>query len=123
MIGPTEQPPLEQRARRGRARGRRAARARGAAGAAEAPEPARAERSRAAVAARAARLAHGSTALPGVRWVKKMVAFPIGERFAVISITAALFDAAHDVHRAARPGAASRSLYTLSGRVLRSIAR
>ena len=28
---------------------------------------------------------------PGVRWIKKMIAFPIGERFAVISITAALF--------------------------------
>ena len=28
---------------------------------------------------------------PGVRWIKKMIAFPIGERFAAISITAALF--------------------------------
>ncbi|HEY2600104.1 MAG TPA: DUF5941 domain-containing protein [Thermoleophilaceae bacterium] len=28
---------------------------------------------------------------PGVHWLKKMIVFPIGERFAVISLTAALF--------------------------------
>lgn len=28
---------------------------------------------------------------PGVHWIKKMIVFPIGERFAAISITAALF--------------------------------
>jgi hypothetical protein len=28
---------------------------------------------------------------PGVHWVKKMIVFPIGERFAAISLTAALF--------------------------------
>src|SRR3954453_13810234 len=28
---------------------------------------------------------------PGIHWIKKMVVFPIGERFAAISITAALF--------------------------------
>ena len=31
--------------------------------------------------------------LPGIRWVKKMIAFPIGERFAVISLTAAIWSA------------------------------
>ena len=35
---------------------------------------------------------HTIDRLPGVRWVKKMAAFPIGERFAAISLTAALFD-------------------------------
>ena len=34
---------------------------------------------------------HAIDRAPGVRWIKKMIAFPIGERFAVISITAALF--------------------------------
>jgi hypothetical protein len=29
--------------------------------------------------------------MPGVIWVKRMIPFPIGERFAVISVTAALF--------------------------------
>jgi hypothetical protein len=28
---------------------------------------------------------------PGIHWIKKMIVFPIGERFAAISITAALF--------------------------------
>jgi Family of unknown function (DUF5941)/CDP-alcohol phosphatidyltransferase len=28
---------------------------------------------------------------PGIHWIKKMIVFPIGERFAVISLTAALF--------------------------------
>jgi hypothetical protein len=28
---------------------------------------------------------------PGIHWVKKMIVFPIGERFAVVSLTAALF--------------------------------
>ena len=41
---------------------------------------------------------------PQIRWLKKIIAFPIGERFAAISITAALFDAQTDVHRAARVG-------------------
>ena len=31
--------------------------------------------------------------IPGVAWVKRMIAFPIGERFALISITAALWSA------------------------------
>ena len=64
----------------------------------------------------------GSTALPGVRWVKKMVAFPIGERFAAISITAALFTPRTTfVVLLAWGGVAA--VYTLAGRVLRSIAR
>ena len=41
---------------------------------------------------------------PELRWVKKIIAFPIGERFAVISITAALFSRAHGVHRPAGVG-------------------
>jgi len=65
---------------------------------------------------------HRIDRLPGVRWVKKMAAFPIGERFAVISLTAALFDARVTfIVLLAWGGFAV--VYTLSGRVLRSIAR
>ena len=77
---------------------------------AEAARPAAPAARAVARAAVAARLARAWTALPGVRWVKKMIAFPIGERFAAISITAALFDAARDVRRAARLGRHRRRL-------------
>jgi hypothetical protein len=57
-----------------------------------------------------------------VRWLKKMAAFPIGERFAAISIAAALFDPRVTfIVLLAWGGFAV--VYTLSGRVLRSIAR
>ena len=57
-----------------------------------------------------------------MRWVKKMAAFPIGERFAAISITAALFDARVTFIVLLSWGGFA-VVYTLSGRVLRSIAR
>ena len=50
-----------------------------------------------------------STARPACSWVKKMIAFPIGERFAVISITAAIFDARARRSSCCSCGAASRS--------------
>ena len=60
--------------------------------------------------------------LPGVRWVKKMFGFPIGERFAVISLTAALFTPRTTfVVLLAWGGAAT--VYKVIGRVLRSILR
>jgi phosphatidylglycerophosphate synthase len=56
------------------------------------------------------------------RWIKKIVGFPIGERFAAISITAALFDArATFIVLLAWGGFAG--LYTVAGRVLRSLGR
>ena len=59
---------------------------------------------------------------PGAVWVKRMAAFPIGERFAVISITAALWDAKVTfVVLLAWGGFAT--LYTLAGRFLRSVSR
>jgi hypothetical protein len=59
---------------------------------------------------------------PGARWVKKIVAFPIGERFAAISITAAIWDARTTfVVLLAWGGGAA--LYKLAGRVLRSVLR
>ena len=59
---------------------------------------------------------------PGAVWVKRMAAFPIGERFAVISITAALWDAkVAFIVLLAWGGFAS--LYTFAGRFLRSVSR
>ena len=124
VIGLTEQPPVESALDAG---GIAAAERRARAGEAPAGRErrtrarARAGGGRAAVAARAARLAHDRPAA-GVRWVKKMAAFPIGERFAAISITAALFDARTTFVVLLSWGGFA-VLYTLSGRVLRSIAR
>jgi hypothetical protein len=57
---------------------------------------------------------------PAARWVKRMAAFPIGERFAVISITAALFTPRVTfIAWLAWGGLAV--LYTQTGRVLRSL--
>ncbi|HEX2084635.1 MAG TPA: CDP-alcohol phosphatidyltransferase family protein, partial [Solirubrobacteraceae bacterium] len=59
--------------------------------------------------------------MPGLIWVKRMVAFPIGERFAVISVTAALWDARVTfVVLLAWGGVAAA--YTHAGRFLRSVA-
>jgi phosphatidylglycerophosphate synthase len=55
-----------------------------------------------------------------LRWVKRMAAFPIGERFAVISITAALFDARVTFVALLTWGGLAIA-YTQTGRVLRSI--
>jgi hypothetical protein len=58
----------------------------------------------------------------GVRWVKKVIAFPIGERFAVISITAAVSGARTTFIVLLAWGGAS-ALYKMGGRVLRSLMR
>ncbi len=57
---------------------------------------------------------------PALRWIKRMAAFPIGERFAVISITAAFFTPRVTfIAWLAWGGIAV--VYTQAGRVLRSI--
>jgi hypothetical protein len=59
---------------------------------------------------------------PAIEWLKKIVAFPIGERFAAISITAAVADArATFVVLLAWGGFATA--YKIVGRMLRSLAR
>jgi CTP:molybdopterin cytidylyltransferase MocA len=63
---------------------------------------------------------HAIDRAPGVRWLKKMVAFPIGERFAVISITAALFDPRVTFIALLTWGGLA-ALYTQTGRVLRTL--
>jgi hypothetical protein len=55
-----------------------------------------------------------------LRWVKRMAAFPIGERFAVISITAALFTPRVTFIAWLAWGGVAL-LYTQTGRVLRSL--
>jgi hypothetical protein len=57
---------------------------------------------------------------PGVRWAKRIVSFPIGERFAVISITAALFTP-RTTFVVLLICAAVAGVYTQAGRVLRSV--
>lgn len=57
---------------------------------------------------------------PGVRWIKRMLSFPIGERFAAISITAAFFTP-RVTFVVLLACAAVAGLYTQTGRVLRSV--
>jgi hypothetical protein len=60
--------------------------------------------------------------IPGIRWGKKMIAFPIGERFATISITAAFWGPKTTFH-VYLAWAGLATVYNLTGRVLRSFAR
>ncbi|MFL5844386.1 MAG: CDP-alcohol phosphatidyltransferase family protein [Solirubrobacteraceae bacterium] len=58
--------------------------------------------------------------VPGLIWIKRMVVFPIGERFAAISLTAALWDARTTFVVLLAWGVVA-ALYGLAGRVLRSL--
>jgi hypothetical protein len=58
--------------------------------------------------------------MPGVAWVKRVLAFPIGERFAVISLTAALFTPRTTFVVLLAWGTFA-ALYSLAGRLLRSL--
>jgi phosphatidylglycerophosphate synthase len=58
--------------------------------------------------------------LPGLLWVKRVVAFPIGERFAVISITAALFTP-RTTFMVLLIWGTFAALYATAGRLLRSV--
>ena len=120
LISATEQPPVEQvRDAAAAAAAERRARAE-AEGPRVAGQP-RQDRPPQSLPVRALRAWHTIDRLPGVRWVKKMVAFPIGERFAVISITAALFTP-HTTFVVLLTWGGVAAAYTLAGRVLRSIA-
>jgi len=57
---------------------------------------------------------------PQIRWLKKIVAFPIGERFAAISISAALFDA-RTTFIVLLVWGGFAMVYVLVGRTLRSL--
>ncbi|WP_433414574.1 CDP-alcohol phosphatidyltransferase family protein [Microtetraspora malaysiensis] len=56
-----------------------------------------------------------------VHWARKMIVFPIGERFAAIAITAALFDPRVTFITLLIWGGVAAT-YTLTGRILRSLA-
>jgi hypothetical protein len=68
---------------------------------------------------RAARLWRATDRGP-TRWVKKMIQFPIGERFAAIAITAAFFDA-RTVFIVLLAWGGFAMLYVLLGRTARSL--
>ncbi|TMR99012.1 CDP-alcohol phosphatidyltransferase family protein [Nonomuraea basaltis] len=55
-----------------------------------------------------------------VHWARKMIVFPIGERFAAIAITAALFDARITFLTLVIWGSVAAA-YTLTGRLMRSL--
>jgi hypothetical protein len=59
---------------------------------------------------------------PGVKWIKRIVGFPIGERFAAISITAAASNARTTFVVLLAWGGFSAT-YKMAGRVLRSMVR
>ena len=59
--------------------------------------------------------------IPGLVWVKRVIAFPIGERFAAISITAAIWNPRVTFIVLLAWGGFAL-LYSLPGRVLRSLA-
>jgi phosphatidylglycerophosphate synthase len=130
IIGATEQPPVAQvrDAAGAAAAARRAARAEAAAAPAEPTAPrgvgggGRGPNQRKALPFRILRAWHRIDRLPGVRWMKKMIAFPIGERFAAISLTAALFTPRTTFVTLLIWGGIA-AVYTLTGRTLRSIVR
>jgi hypothetical protein len=84
----------------------------------DAPPPAPAQMS---LRRRLGRLWRAGDRQPQVRWVKKIIAFPIGERFAAISISAALFSA-HTTFVVLIAWGGFAMLYVLLGRTLRSLA-
>ncbi|MFG2002461.1 CDP-alcohol phosphatidyltransferase family protein [Spirillospora sp. NPDC048911] len=69
-----------------------------------------------------ARLSGSTSQVRLLHWAKKIIVLPIGERFALIAITAALFDARVTFLALLLWGGVA-AMYTLTGRVMRSIAR
>jgi hypothetical protein len=60
--------------------------------------------------------------MPVGRWGKRIIVLPIGERFALISITAALFTP-RTTFIALLAWGGFAALYSIAGRLLRSVAR
>jgi hypothetical protein len=65
---------------------------------------------------------HKVDRLAAARWLKKIVAFPIGERFAAISLTAAIWNPRVTFLVLIVWGGFA-AVYTLTGRLLRSLLR
>jgi hypothetical protein len=86
------------------------------------PAPPLARRIVRGVARRAIGLSRALERWPWTRWAKKILVFPIGERFAVISLTAALFTPRTTFIVVLAWGGVA-TLYTLAGRSIRSLSR
>jgi phosphatidylglycerophosphate synthase len=69
---------------------------------------------------RVLRLWHAVDDLDAMRWIKKMITFPIGERFALIAITAAFFSPRTTFVALLAWGGLGFA-YVMAGRVLRSV--
>jgi hypothetical protein len=128
LIGDTRQPPLEQPSDSPRRSAAEPAAPEPEpeleerlAGAAPAPGEAPAPEVALSPSRRALALWHRFDRLPVVVWSKKVIAFPIGERFAVISLTAALFDARVTFTVLLAWGVVAAA-YAMTGRILRSVA-
>jgi hypothetical protein len=107
----TRQPPLEQpRDHAGAVAARRRAARSNRAG----PPPRR------SLAARLLSLSHRLDRLPAMIWIKRVIPFPIGERFAVVSITAALFTPRTTFIAVLALGGVAL-VYTQTGKALRSL--
>jgi phosphatidylglycerophosphate synthase len=87
---------------------------------AEPPEPER--RGLRGIAAAGVRFITRLEKRPATRWAKRIVALPIGERFALISITAALFTP-RTTFIALLAWGGFAACYSVGGRVMRSVAR
>jgi CTP:molybdopterin cytidylyltransferase MocA len=111
-LAATPQPPLEQPLDRAGAAA--AARRAAAAGGTPVRAPER------PLAVRVLAVWHGLDRSRTLVWLKRMIAFPIGERFAVISITAALFTP-RTVFIALLAWGGVAFAYTHAGRVLRAV--
>ncbi|WP_308104878.1 CDP-alcohol phosphatidyltransferase family protein [Actinocorallia sp. API 0066] len=85
------------------------------------PPPARHAAPRKGLGMLAVRASAALERIPGARWGKKIVILPIGERFALIALTAAFFDA-RVTFLALLVWGGLAAAYTLSGRILRSLA-
>lgn len=100
-----------------------AAEAEAAEGNVAAVEPAAPERAGLrAVAARGVRFITRLEKRPATRWAKRIVALPIGERFALISLTAALWSP-YTTFVALLAWGGFAACYSVTGRILRSVAR
>lgn len=84
------------------------------------PEPGRARRRGRSLRGTARALLARFNQVRAVYWFKKIIVLPIGERFALIALTAALFNARVTFVALLSWGAVA-GVYTLGGRVLRSL--
>ncbi len=85
------------------------------------PPPAARHARRGGLGMLAVRVSAALERIPGARWAKKIIILPIGERFALIALTAAFFDA-RVTFLALLAWGGLAAAYTLSGRILRSLA-